>query len=107
MPNNINSLLDKAKKTAINYGKNSLSVGSILKGLGLFAAGNYIGGKLEKKFRPKDRKKLEKYMYKKPDTKEELKHLGKVAVLGFVPIIGDFSSGVYNGYVTSRTKKRN
>lgn len=107
MPNNVNSFFNKAKKTAINYGKNTFSVGSIIKGLGLFVVGNYIGEKLEKKFRPKDQKKLKKYMYKKPDTKEELKHLGKVAALGFVPIIGDFSSGIYNGYVTSRTRKRN
>lgn len=103
-PNKHSRIFSNASKTAIKYAKNSLTLSSILKGLGLFIVGDYIGKKVEQKFRPKTKKELKKYMYKKPNTEEELKQLAKTAALGFVPFIGDFSSGFYNGYVTSRTK---
>ena len=107
MPSNVGkNFLNQAKHAVINHGKKMMTVGSMVKGLGLFIGGDYVGSKIEKMTRPTDKRKLKKYMYEKPSTNEQLKHLGKVLALGFVPLIGDFSSGVYNGYITSRTKKR-
>lgn len=99
-------LLNKSKKIAINHGKKIFSIGSLIKGMGLFIGGDYIGGKIEKWSRPKNREELKNYMYEPQSRKESLKHLGKIMAMGFVPVIGDFSSGVYNGYVMSRTRKK-
>lgn len=106
MPINAGEMLNSGKKAAIKYGKSMMTLSSIAKGIGLFIGGDYLGEKVEKLTRPKSKSALQRYMYKKPTDREQLKQLGKTVAIGFVPVIGDFASGVYNGYVTSRTLKR-